>query len=106
MHATLAALRSPTRSAREHLVERAAADALHGEVLDAVGAHAEVVDRHDRRVLELALDLGLEEEARAELRLPRALGRITLIATARPMRVSLQRRTSPMPPRPSISPLV
>ena len=50
----------------EHLVQGAPAHAAHGEVLRPVGPHAEVVDGHDRGVLELPLHLGLEEEARPQ----------------------------------------
>ena len=41
-------------------------DQLHGEVGSAVGERAQLVDRNDARVLELAADLGLLEEASAK----------------------------------------
>src|SRR5262249_23770362 len=59
--------------ALQDLMQRAAVHARHRAVVAARGAKADVVDGHDRRVLELALYLGLEEEPRALLRAPRAL---------------------------------
>ena len=52
--------------------ERLAVHALHREVEDAVGVAAEVVDRNDGRMLQLALDAGLPEEAGHEVA-PRAV---------------------------------
>ena len=51
-----------------------AADGLHREVGGAVGALADVVDRHDRRMLELTLDPRLAEEPRAQLGVSRSVG--------------------------------
>ncbi|MFT3774796.1 MAG: hypothetical protein QM820_56325 [Minicystis sp.] len=53
--------------------ERLAVEALHGEEGRAVGPHAEVVDGHDRGVLELALHAGLALEAHARVGLRRGL---------------------------------
>src|SRR5690606_3397884 len=47
----------------DDLVERATEDLLHREVHAAVGRIADVVDRHDRGVLEAALDPRLANEA-------------------------------------------
>ena len=47
---------------REDLGEGAALDQLHGEVGPAVGEGAQLVDRDDPRVLELAGDLRLLDE--------------------------------------------
>ncbi len=47
---------------RQQARERVALDQLHREERPAVGEGAQLVDRHDPRVLELAADLGLLDE--------------------------------------------
>ena len=49
--------------AASKLGEGLAPDQLHGEERPAVGEGAQLVDRHDARVLELAADLRLLDEA-------------------------------------------
>ena len=88
----------------EHFVQRPAPNALHGEVLVAVGSYAEIVDRHDRGVLELALDLRLEEESRAELLVPGDLRANDLHRDRAPDARVFAERDLPMPPWPSESP--
>jgi hypothetical protein len=50
----------------DDLSKSSARDALHGEEELSAGAHAELIDRDDVRVLELARDLGLLYEAKLE----------------------------------------
>ena len=49
--------------AAEQLGQRLPLDQLHAEERPAVGEGAQLVDRHDARVLELAADLRLLDEA-------------------------------------------
>ena len=49
----------------DHVLHGRAADALHREEGVSLAVHAEVVDGHDRRMLELALHASLANEARA-----------------------------------------
>ena len=50
------------RAGREQVGQRLALDQLHGEERPAVGEGAQLVDRHDARVLQLAADLRLLDE--------------------------------------------
>ena len=51
----------------DDLFQRAAAHPLHGEVLAPLVVHADVVDGHHRRVLELPLNARLAQEALAQV---------------------------------------
>ena len=92
------------RAGREQVGQRLPLDQLHGEVRPAVGEGAQLVDRHDARVLELAADLGLLDEPADQLGRCRGGPRSrTLTARSRPRSGSRPLRTAPMPPR-AISP--
>ena len=56
------------RAIREHIGERRAGQSLHHEVRVAVPIDAEIVDRHDRRMLEPTLDVRLAKESRDRFR--------------------------------------
>ena len=88
---------------REQRRQRPAFDQLHGEVGPAVGEGAELVDRHDAGVLELAADLRLLDEPATISGLSSWLSSRTLTARSRPRSGSRPRSTAPMPPR-AISP--
>ena len=86
--------------AGDHVGERRAGQPLHREVRRALVA-AEVVHRHDARVLEPALDLRLAEEPRDRIGIAAPPPRISLIAMSRSTRTSCASHTSPIPPLPS-----
>ena len=71
-------------ASRGSVGERRAGELLHREERLAVAVAAELVDRHDRRVIEPALDLRLAQEPLDQRRAPLA-ARIRLIATSRPI---------------------
>jgi hypothetical protein len=83
----------------------AALDALHGEEEAAVGVAAELVDRCDVGVLELAGDLGLADEAVDEQVVAVRRSWRTLATMWRWRAVSKATRTEPTPPAASSSPM-
>ena len=94
--------RTPSASARE-LRKGPALDQLHREVRAVVGEGAQLVDRHDARVLELAGDLRLLDEAADHLGAVAEVVAEDLDGQVAPRSGSRPRSTTPMPPRP-ISP--
>jgi hypothetical protein len=84
-----------TPLAKEHR-QRAALDQLRGETGTLFGVSAKVVDGHHARMLELAADLGLLDEAadQAGLVLVRFEQSKTLMASSRPTSVSRPRSTA------------
>ena len=63
------------RSARQPLLQRFAVQQFHHQERNALGGHADVVDRADIRVLERGDRAGLALESRAPLRIGRHVGR-------------------------------